>query len=395
MRHTLAPSVLLSTRASGLMATILKTRFAPLGQPQGLLAIAALAATVTLGATGSAMAQVAGACWTPAGLEHHPGDEKIQKRIRNASLAPPQRTLAPHTSLPQRGIVRRVKLPPGKKLIALTFDLCEQSSEIAGYQGGIVDFLRQNRIKATFFVGGKWMLSHRDRAQQLMADGQFEVANHAWEHRNLRNLSGRALTDEVRNVQLAYEQVRDELAAKQCVGPDGRTPAAQQAPRRLGLFRFPFGACSPEALEEVAGQGLLPIQWDVSSGDPAVGLPPATMTQNVLASARPGSIVLFHANGRGWSTEAALPGIVSALKAKGYEFATVSELLAAGEPVMSDTCYDLKPGDTDQPRPPRPPAISSWSPFSPDTTTGSIRAPVRPWPLSLTAPRPPNSVTPR
>ena len=74
------------------------------------------------------------------------------------------------------------------------------------------------------------------------------------------------------------------------------------------------------------------------------------MTQNVLASVRPGSIVLFHANGRGWSTEAALPGIVAALKAKGYEFVTVTELLAAGEPVMSETCYDSRPGDTDQPR---------------------------------------------
>ena len=122
------------------------------------------------------------------------------------------------------------------------------------------------------------------------------------------------------------------------------------------------------------------------------------MTQNVLASVRPGSIVLFHANGRGWSTDAALPGIVSALQAKGYEFATVTELLAAGEPVMSDTCYDSRPGDTDRPRPPRPPAISSWlDPFvSPDAATGSVRAPSRSWPLSLTAPRPPShTATPR
>ncbi len=358
----------------------------------GRIAIVALAAT--LGLAGSARAQ--SVCWTPAALSHHSGEEKIQKRIKSASIAPPQRTLASYKPLPQRGIVRRVKLPPGKKLVALTFDLCEQPSEIAGYQGGIVDYLRANRIKATFFIGGKWMLSHRERAQQLMADGMFEVANHAWEHRNLRNLTGRALTDEVRNVQLVYEQVRDELAAKQCVGLDGRTPAVQQAPRRLGLFRFPFGACSPEALAEVSDQGLLPIQWDVSSGDPAVGLPPATMAQNVLASVRPGSIVLFHANGRGWSTEAALPGIVSALVAKGYEFVTVTELLAAGEPVMSETCYDLRPGDTDQPRQPRPPAMSSWlDPFvPPEATTGSVRTPPRPWPSFLTAPRSP-STTPR
>jgi peptidoglycan/xylan/chitin deacetylase (PgdA/CDA1 family) len=388
MRHTIAPSVLLWTRGSGLMTTFLTTLLLSLRRAPVRLAIAALA--VAFGAAESASAQDTAACWTPAELAHRPGEEKIQKKIKNASIAPPQRALASYSPAPQRGIVRRVKLPAGKKLIALTFDLCEQPSEIAGYQGGIVDYLRANRIKATFFVGGKWMLSHRDRAQQLIADGLFEVANHAWAHRNLRNLSGRALTDEVRNVQLAYEQVRDDLAAKQCIGMDGRTPAAQQAPRRLGLFRFPFGACSPEALAEVAAQGLLPIQWDVSSGDPAVGLPATTMTQNVLASVRPGSIVLFHANGRGWSTEAALPGIVTALRAKGYEFATVTELLAAGEPVMSETCYDSRPGDTDQPRSPRPPAISSWfGPFvSPDAPTGSIRSPSRSWPSFLTAPRP-------
>src|SRR5262249_10913810 len=236
--------------------------------------------------------------------------------------------LAEFTPLPQRGVVRRVKLPPGKRLIALTFDLCEQPSEIAGYQGGIVDFLRQNRIKATFFFGGKWMLSHKERTQQLMADPLSEVANRTWAHRNLRNLTGSALTDEIRTVQAAYEQVREELEAKQCVAQDGHTPAARRAPKRLSLFRFPYGACSPEALAEVAEQGMLPIQWDVSSGDPAFSLSAATMARNVLESARPGSIVLFHANGRGWHTEGALPEIVSTLRAKGYEFVTVSELMA-------------------------------------------------------------------
>jgi hypothetical protein len=58
--------------------------------------------------------------------------------------------------------------------------------------------------------------------------------------------------------------------------------------------------------------------------------------------------VLFHANGRGWHTDAALPKIVGELRARGYEFVTVSDLLAAGEPVIAPTCYDLRPGDTDR-----------------------------------------------
>ena len=48
--------------------------------------------------------------------------------------------------------------------------------------------------------------------------------------------------------------------------------------------------------------GLKAIQWDVSSGDPWIGQTPERMTKAVLDSVKPGSIVLFHANGRGWHT---------------------------------------------------------------------------------------------
>jgi peptidoglycan-N-acetylglucosamine deacetylase len=86
----------------------------------------------------------------------------------------------------------------------------------------------------------------------------------------------------------------------------------------------------------------------VSSGDPTFGMSARMIEQQVLANVQPGSIVLFHANGRGWHTDGALPGIIAALKAQGYAFVTVSELIAAGEPVMSATCYDSHPGDTDR-----------------------------------------------
>ena len=64
------------------------------------------------------------------------GEERVQKGVAQARIAPPRRVLAQFSPLPQRGVIRRVKLPAGQKLVALTFDLCEQASEIAGYQGG-------------------------------------------------------------------------------------------------------------------------------------------------------------------------------------------------------------------------------------------------------------------
>jgi hypothetical protein len=63
---------------------------------------------------------------------------------------------------------------------------------------------------------------------------------------------------------------------------------------------------------------------------------------------RPGSIILAHANGRGHHTAAALPLAIPRLKAMGYTFVTVSELIAAGRPEVVDQCYDSEPGDTDK-----------------------------------------------
>jgi hypothetical protein len=123
------------------------------------------------------------------------------------------------------------------------------------------------------------------------------------------------------------------------------------AASRQRLFRFPFGACDERSIAAVAELGLLAVQWDVSSGDPWSGQKSLAMASSVLRQVRPGSIVLFHANGRGHHTGAAVPEIVRHLRAQGYEFVTVSELLSHGVPEYSEprlSCYDSRPGDTDK-----------------------------------------------
>ena len=67
----------------------------------------------------------------------------------------------------------------------------------------------------------------------------------------------------------------------------------------------------------------------------------------MVRQTKPGSIVISHANGRGYHTAEALPLAIPKLKAAGFEFVTISELLAAGKPVVEQRCYDSRPGDTD------------------------------------------------
>ena len=62
----------------------------------------------------------------------------------------------------------------------------------------------------------------------------------------------------------------------------------------------------------------------------------------------PGSIIVGHANGRGWHTAAALPLLISKLRTMGYGFVTVSKLIARGKPEIAASCYNSHPGDTDR-----------------------------------------------
>lgn len=288
------------------------------------------------------------ACWQPSVLAAMPGENIAVRSSRSARLRVPaiEDTGDAAGASPIKGAIRRVALPPGKKLVALTFDLCETAGEIAGYDGAIIDYLRSQRVKATFFAGGRWMLSHKGRAQQLLSDPLFEIGTHGWAHRNTRLIGGAELEREIVAPSAAYVAIRSELRGAQCAAP--HAAAFSAIPVRPTLFRFPFGACNAESLQAVSDAGLIAIQWDVATGDPSPHQSARAVAGTMIRNARPGSIVILHANGRGYHTAEALPMAIPALKVKGFEFVTVSELLAAGKPVVTETCYDVRPGDTDR-----------------------------------------------
>ena len=62
-------------------------------------------------------------------------------------------------------------------------------------------------------MGGKWMLSHEARTQQLVSDPLFEIGAHGWVHRNVRGLTGADLTREITAPTGAYRVVRTSLDA--------------------------------------------------------------------------------------------------------------------------------------------------------------------------------------
>jgi peptidoglycan/xylan/chitin deacetylase (PgdA/CDA1 family) len=332
-----------------------------IARPSLALAALLLASGLAADAAETAPPGTASEAATTAPKPWDPAEKAIRKRVPEARVAVPDVSRLPAaTPLPPAlaGSIRRVELPAGDRRVALTFDLCETANEVAGYDGAIVDTLRRRGVHATLFVGGHWAATHPERFRELARDPLFEIANHTWTHANLRTVDDERLVDEV-------------------LAPEATFAAVAGLPRSK-LMRYPFGACNDRAMAAVNGAGMAAIQWDVSTGDPSPGTGAAAILANTLPTVRPGSIVLAHANGRGWHTAEALPKLIDALEAKGLRFATVGELLASGRPVVTPTCYDNRPGDTDRYdhlpfHPPAKPAAAA--PKAP--TTAPNPAPIR------------------
>lgn len=193
------------------------------------------------------------------------------------------------------------------RLVALTFDLCEAEHDHAGFDQKIVNILIKKNANATFFMGGKWAETHSQDAKALAKNPLFEIENHSYSHK-------------------VFTKITDEQAKQQVLG-------AQQSINRItGItpkyFRFPAGKYTPEDLKIVGDCGLRAIQWDVVTGDPDKHILAKAIIREVGLRARGGSIVIMHANGRGWHTAEALPAVIDNLRKSGYKLVTISELLS-------------------------------------------------------------------
>lgn len=202
-------------------------------------------------------------------------------------------------------------VPSAGKRVALTFDLCEAERETSGFDERIADYLADNNVAATFFMGGKWADSHPAAARRLAKQPLFEIGNHSWSHPHFEKLSSAAADRQIDRAQARIARVT------------GRTPR---------LFRFPFGTHSADSLEAVGRAGLVAIEWDVVTGDPDPNIEAGDILHAVRDGTHPGSIIIMHANGRGHHTAEALPSVVAWLRERGFELVTVSDLLAAETP---------------------------------------------------------------
>jgi len=202
-------------------------------------------------------------------------------------------------------IVTRFDVPDNR--IAITFDACATRTHGYGFDRHVYRILQREHVPATIFVSGRWVEFHAGVMGELAADPLIEFGNHSYDHPHMSRLGNDEMAREV-----------DETEA--VLGRYGKHGVA---------FRPPFGDFNARMLDVVRERGLPVVTWDVVSGDPAAATTTQGMIREVERHTRPGSIVIFHINGRGWKTAEALPSILRQLRSRGFTFVHVSELLGA------------------------------------------------------------------
>ncbi|MFJ6081401.1 polysaccharide deacetylase family protein [Streptomyces sp. NPDC092369] len=209
------------------------------------------------------------------------------------------------------------------KTVALTFDADMTADQGARAASGerfdnprLIATLRALQVPATVFMTGRWAEQYPVQARSIGRDPLFEVANHSYSHY--------AFTGDCYGLPTVSE---DRMRAD--------VERAYTAFRRAGVpdampyFRFPGGCYDHQALRALSATGVTAVQWDVVSGD-AFATDADAVARQVLDGVRPGSVVVMHCTrSAAPATERAVRTIVPELRARGYRFVKVSQLIGS------------------------------------------------------------------
>jgi peptidoglycan/xylan/chitin deacetylase (PgdA/CDA1 family) len=195
-----------------------------------------------------------------------------------------------------------------RQMVALTFD----AGSDAGYTSQILQMLSDAGVKASFSLTGEWSEAHPDLVKAIAAGGHL-LMNHSYDHPSFTGLSTGA-------GPLSTQQRIDELDRADAVirSITGQTTKP--------YFRPPYADFDGSVLCDIYADGYYylvmwtvdTMGWNGASADEIV--------QTSLSRAKPGAIYIMHVGSQSQDA-AALPRVIDGLRAQGYSFGTVADIL--------------------------------------------------------------------
>lgn len=187
-----------------------------------------------------------------------------------------------------------------KRQVSISFDAAWGADDT----DKLLQILKDNDVKATFFMCGYWVDKYPEEVKKIAAAGH-DLGNHSSTHPHMS--------------QLSLEQIKNELLkthdkVKTLTGVD------------MNLFRPPFGEYNNNVITAAQQTNYYTIQWDIDSLDwKELGVEHEVNKVLNHKHLGNGSIVLFHNDAK--FTPEALPTIIKGLKDKGYEIVPISQLI--------------------------------------------------------------------
>ena len=159
----------------------------------------------------------------------------------------------------------------------------------------ILNVLKEEQVKATFFLVGEQMEKHPELFNQIISEGHI-VANHSYAHKNGWLSNNSTYFNDIEKCQKLI--------------PENK------------LFRPPYGKISPLQISHLKKNYKI-ILWDVLSWDFSLYNTPKKVKESVLKNTVSGSIIVFHNNKKSFKNlQPILNETIQELKQKGFSFST-------------------------------------------------------------------------
>ena len=157
----------------------------------------------------------------------------------------------------------------------------------------ILKILKEQEIKATFFLVGQQIEKYSNLYKKIIADGHV-IANHSYSHKSSWKCNNSSYLYDIEQCQKLMPQNK--------------------------LFRPPYGKIKPSQIKKLKKKYKI-ILWDVLSGDYSILNSAKKTKQNVLQNTESGSIIVFHNNQKSFITlKKVLKETIQELKKQGFLF---------------------------------------------------------------------------
>ena len=186
-----------------------------------------------------------------------------------------------------------------EKNVYLTFD----SGYEAGVIGNILDVLKQNNVKATFFITSHYLNTASELVERMINEGHI-IGNHTVNHKSMPSISNEEIESEVMRLhQAVFEKFNYEMK----------------------YIRPPKGEYSERTLKKCEELGYKTVMWSFAYCDWDEKKQPSQESAKkiIINNLHPGEIMLLHSNSK--TNSEVLDYIIKETRNQGYEFRTLDE----------------------------------------------------------------------